>query len=104
MLGAATPATKWCRCPRPFADRRSPPTGRLPRRVAAPVRILDLMQLKSATASLLAAALLTIAACDKATPVAPAGTILSVSANPSRIGLNGTSTVTVFGRKPDGNP
>lgn len=62
------------------------------------------MPLKTVTTALLAAALLAIAACDKATPVAPAGTILSVSANPSRIGLNGTSTVTVFGRKPDGNP
>jgi hypothetical protein len=62
------------------------------------------MHLKTATAALLAAALLAISACDKATPVAPTGTILSVAANPSRIGLNGTSTVTVFGRKPDGNP
>jgi hypothetical protein len=42
--------------------------------------------------------------CDKASPVAPAGSILSLSANPSRIGLNGSSTITVIGRKPDGNP
>lgn len=43
-------------------------------------------------------------ACDKATPVAPEGTVLLISANPSTIGLNGTSTITVIGRKPDGNP
>jgi hypothetical protein len=42
--------------------------------------------------------------CDKASPVAPAGSILSLSANPSKIGLNGSSTITVVGRKPDGNP
>jgi PKD repeat protein len=42
--------------------------------------------------------------CDKATPVAPNGTILTISANPSKIGINGRSTITVIGRKPDGNP
>ena len=42
--------------------------------------------------------------CDKASPVAPAGSVLTISANPSRIGLNGSSTITVVGRKPDGNP
>lgn len=48
--------------------------------------------------------LLPLAGCDKATPVAPNGTVLTISANPSRIGLNGTSVITVVGRKPDGNP
>jgi PKD repeat protein len=42
--------------------------------------------------------------CDKASPVAPSGSILAVSANPTRIPLNGTSTITIVGRKPDGNP
>lgn len=42
--------------------------------------------------------------CDKATPVAPGGTTLTVSANPTKIGLNGSSTLTIVGRKPDGNP
>ena len=42
--------------------------------------------------------------CDNASPVAPAGSVLTLSANPSRIGLNGSSTITVVGRKPDGNP
>lgn len=42
--------------------------------------------------------------CDKATPVAPEGTTLTLSANPARIGLNGSSTVTIVGRKPNGSP
>ncbi len=48
--------------------------------------------------------LLPVVGCDKASPVAPSGSILAISANPSRIALNGTSTITVIGRKPDGNP
>lgn len=42
--------------------------------------------------------------CDKATPVAPGGTTLTLSANPTKIGLSGSSTITIVGRKPDGNP
>jgi len=53
---------------------------------------------------LLVVFLLPVGGCDKATPVAPSGTILSISANPSKIALNGSSTITVVGRKPDGNP
>jgi hypothetical protein len=49
-------------------------------------------------------ALLPAVGCDKATPVAPTGTVLTLSANPSKIGLNGRSTITIVGRKPDGNP
>jgi len=49
-------------------------------------------------------AMLAVAGCDKASPVAPSGSILAVSANPTRIPLNGTSTITIIGRKPDGNP
>lgn len=49
-------------------------------------------------------ALLPAVGCDKASPVAPTGTTLTISASPSRIGLNGTSTITIVGRKPDGNP
>lgn len=48
--------------------------------------------------------LLPLWGCDKATPVAPEGTILTLSVSPSRIGLNGTATVTVIGRKPNGSP
>ncbi len=43
-------------------------------------------------------------ACDSATPTAPSGTILTITASPSQIGLNGTSQITVIGRRPDGNP
>lgn len=53
---------------------------------------------------LLLLSLLPALGCDKATPVAPNGTLLTISANPSQIGLNGSSTITVVGRKPDGNP
>ncbi len=48
--------------------------------------------------------LLSSLSCDKATPLAPTGTTLTVSANPTKIGLTGSSTITVIGRKPDGNP
>ncbi len=44
------------------------------------------------------------AACDKATPVAPEGTILTLSASPTKIGLNGSSVITAVGRKPTGQP
>ncbi len=46
-----------------------------------------------------------VLACDSASPVAPSGTVLSVSANPTRIDLSGDpSRITVTGFKPDGNP
>jgi hypothetical protein len=48
--------------------------------------------------------LVTFLGCDKATPVAPTGTTLTLSANPTKIGLTGSSTITIVGRKPDGNP
>jgi hypothetical protein len=35
--------------------------------------------------------------------VAPAGATLAITANPSQISLTGTSTITVFGRKPNGS-
>jgi len=45
-----------------------------------------------------------VVGCDKATPVAPGGSILVISASPTKIALNGTATITVIGRKPDGQP
>jgi hypothetical protein len=42
--------------------------------------------------------------CSKATPTAPSGATLAITANPSRIDLNGTSNITVFGQKPNGSP
>ena len=44
-------------------------------------------------------------ACDSASPVAPSGSVLSVTANPTQIPLtSGSSRITVTGFKPDGNP
>jgi hypothetical protein len=43
-------------------------------------------------------------ACDSANPVAPSGTSLSITANPSRIDANGTAQIRVIARKPNGNP
>lgn len=43
-------------------------------------------------------------ACDSATPTAPSGTVLTISANPGQISLTGSSQITVIGRRPDGNP
>lgn len=61
--------------------------------------------MRHAVRSLSAVALFLFAVgCDKATPVAPDGTTLTLSANPARIGLNGSSTVTIVGRKPNGSP
>ncbi len=62
------------------------------------------MNYRAVACLLLVVSLLPVAGCDKATPVAPSGTVLTISANPSQIALNGTSTITVVGRKPDGNP
>jgi hypothetical protein len=52
--------------------------------------------------SLLAA--LALAGCDKAGPVAPEGSVLTITASPNRIAADGTSTITVTGRKPNGFP
>ncbi len=53
---------------------------------------------------LLALCACTLLACDSANPLAPSGTVLSMSANPIKIGLNGQSTITVTGFKPDASP
>lgn len=42
--------------------------------------------------------------CDSTNPVAPAGSVLTVTANPTQIGLTGSSVITVSGFRPDGNP
>jgi Invasin, domain 3/PKD domain len=49
-------------------------------------------------------AVLALATCDKATPVAPGDSGLEISANPTRIEIDSTSTITVIARKSDGNP
>lgn len=43
-------------------------------------------------------------ACSEGNPIAPTGTVLTVTASPNRIGRTGTTTINVTGRKPDGNP
>ncbi len=51
-----------------------------------------------------AALALGLLACPKGSPVAPSGTVLTISANPSRIPVDGETVIIVTGRKPDGNP
>lgn len=55
---------------------------------------------------LLALALLVLVspACDSVTPVAPEGSVLTVSISPTFIELTGTAVVTVVARKPSGQP
>lgn len=48
--------------------------------------------------------LLLMQSCSKGNPLAPPGTLLTITASPSRIGLDGTATIIVTGRRPDGNP
>lgn len=43
-------------------------------------------------------------ACDSVSPVAPEGTILTISANPSRIASGGVATVRAVARKANGTP
>lgn len=56
---------------------------------------------RSLLLSILAVAALS---CDKAIPTAPEGSILTVSASPSRIGVNGSSNITIMGRRSNGSP
>lgn len=54
--------------------------------------------------ALLSVCLLVLAACDKSSPVAPSGTVVSVSVNPSKIALDGAATVRVVAVRPNGTP
>lgn len=45
-----------------------------------------------------------LVACDKASPVAPAGTVLSVTANPTQIPATGTAQVRVVALRANGTP
>jgi adhesin/invasin len=45
-----------------------------------------------------------VSACDEASPIAPPGTVLTATANPSQVALFGSSTITVLGRKGTGAP
>jgi len=52
----------------------------------------------------LALSTLATIACDSVTPVAPEGTVLTVSVSPTFITLNGTAQVTVVAREASGQP
>ncbi|MEO8274653.1 MAG: PKD domain-containing protein [Thermoanaerobaculia bacterium] len=54
--------------------------------------------------SLLLVATLAGLSCSEGTPVAPAGTILRVSASPTRIGKSGLSNITLSAYRSTGNP
>jgi PKD repeat protein len=54
--------------------------------------------------SILVVGSLTIAACDSASPVAPPGTVLQLSANPTRISSDGQSQIRVTAFRPNGTP
>jgi hypothetical protein len=43
-------------------------------------------------------------ACDKASPVAPAGTTITLSVNPTRINIDGEATATAIVRRDNGSP
>jgi len=48
--------------------------------------------------------LLGVLACDEATPVAPTGTVLTISASPNEITAGGSSTILVTALRPNGTP
>jgi hypothetical protein len=64
------------------------------------------MRRHKAVARLLALfAVLAVFACDRVTPVAPVGSTITISVNPSRIDAEGESaTITIIVRKEDGTP
>lgn len=55
-------------------------------------------------ALLLLAVPLLVSACDSASPVAPQGTILTISASPTQITSIGSATIRVVALKPNGTP
>ena len=55
--------------------------------------------------ALLACLLVPLApACDRPIPVAPEGSTLTITANPSKIQITGSSSITILARKLDGTP
>lgn len=49
-------------------------------------------------------AIASLVACDSTSPVAPAGTVLSISASPTRIASDGVSIIRVTAFRPNGTP
>lgn len=71
------------------------------------IRILSAMRrtgLLCALAAVCVPLVLVAAGCDEASPVAPPGTVLSISITPSRFAANGTATVQVTALKANGTP
>lgn len=62
------------------------------------------MRRKALPLALLALFSVVLSSCDEGTPVAPEGTILRISANPTRIAKTGTSNVTLQALRSTGNP
>ncbi len=65
------------------------------------------MKSRSTLALLALLALLAVAfglACDKATPTAPVGTLLTISASPTRISASGTAGISIIARTATGSP
>lgn len=55
-------------------------------------------------AALLVLGVIVTPACDKVSPVAPVGTTITLSVNPTRININGQATVTAIVRRENGSP
>jgi len=66
------------------------------------LRILPAMRFEALFATALLALGL-LAGCDKVTPVAPSGAVLTVSANPTFIEVDGESTITIIARDESGS-
>ncbi|HXO22401.1 MAG TPA: PKD domain-containing protein [Thermoanaerobaculia bacterium] len=62
------------------------------------------MKIRALALLLSSLALLTVLGCDKATPVAPSGSTIAISANPAVITSTGTSAITAIARKANGTP
>jgi hypothetical protein len=54
------------------------------------------------TACVIVLLIAVVPGCDKASPVAPAGTTISLSVNPSRIDISGTASITAIVRRDNG--
>lgn len=62
------------------------------------------MRRKALPLALLALFSAALVSCDEGTPVSPPGTILHISANPTRIAKTGTSNITLQALRSTGNP
>ncbi len=77
--------------------------GRFPS-VDSPVMRSETPRPRALPLLLLALVTLVIGACDSSDPVAPPGTVLSISATPTRIAADSSSRIRVVAQKPNGTP